>query len=345
MAESEENDDDDEDELLMDGKGVDNEIAEYDDDDNTVVGVVKEKINGAETAAAAMFDDETDRALPSPSMQQQKTDLPHLEMIQSLAAITGRGEFATKDQRAAAESILRSLEDANPTPNPTFAASKIQGRWELVYSTTQLFRSSPFFMAGRAVCKTQDEANRYNWFCDMHRKALAISSIGAVRQIVSQEKIVSEFEVTAGAIPFLSDFTPFRYSGGWPVTIDGAIVSTADIVSNTDGTAFELFMDTVEIKGSNIPGLRQLLDGGIKLQSRQLAGVLESAPIDYENPKPLFRTTYLDDLYRISRDQDGHAFMYVKTSSDPEPTDYSGVDSDLGIGRLIAGFNDAITNF
>ena len=41
--------------------------------------------------------------------------------------------------------------------------------------------------------------------------------------------MVNEFEVKAGAVPFLSDFTPFSYSGALPVTVDGAIVSFADV--------------------------------------------------------------------------------------------------------------------
>jgi hypothetical protein len=47
-----------------------------------------------------------------------------------------------------------------------------------------------------------------------------------VRQVVSKEgRMVNEFEVKAGAVPFLSDFTPFRYSGALPVTVDGAMAS------------------------------------------------------------------------------------------------------------------------
>jgi hypothetical protein len=37
--------------------------------------------------------------------------------------------------------------------------------------------------------------------------------------------------------------------------------------------------------------------------------------------------------------------VYVKTSDAEAPTDFSSVDSDLGIGRLLEGFNDAITKF
>merc|ERR1712232_675116 len=125
------------------------------------------------------------------------------------------------------------------------------------------FRSSPFFMAGRAVCSTESQAKQYDWFCDMHRAALAISNIGTVRQIISPTRLVSEFEVKVGSIPFISNFLPgplLGYSGGMPVTIEGAIVSSSDVISIEEDKSLELLMDTVEIKGSNIPLLRQLLD-------------------------------------------------------------------------------------
>jgi hypothetical protein len=144
------------------------------------------------------------------------TDETVLKLIQ-LGASTGRGEFADKEHKEMAGDLISALEKQNPTPEPT-KSPLIRGRWELIYSSTQLFRSSPFFMAGRAVCSTADQAKQYDWFCDMHRQALAISTIGQVRQVVSDTRLVSEFEVNVGAVPFLSDFTPFKYSGGLPVS-------------------------------------------------------------------------------------------------------------------------------
>ena len=43
-------------------------------------------------------------------------------------------------------------------------------------------------------------------------------------------------------------------------------------VERNGGDSWGLLMDTVEIKGSNIPLLRQLLDGGLRLKTRDLGG-------------------------------------------------------------------------
>jgi hypothetical protein len=251
----------------------------------------------------------------------------------ALGASTSRGEAATFREKRTAEEAIEFLEEARPV---TEISDRCLGTWELAMSDTQLFRSSPFFMAGRAVCKDGQEADRYNWFCDMHRAALAISNIQRVRQVVSPSKIVSEFEVAAGAVPFVGDYFNLKYSGGLPLSITGSIVSTADI-EYTEGNAWRLLMDTVEIKGSNIPGLREALDSGLKLQSRELGTLLEENVDGYSNPRPAFRVTYVDDDLRISRDQDNHWFVYVRSSESQEPKDYSGIPADLGVGKLLEG--------
>lgn len=102
---------------------------------------------------------------------------------------------------------------------------------------------------------------------------------------------------------------------------------------------------SVEIKGSNIPGLRQILDQGLMLGSRQLGDFLEKNVDGYTNPRPVFEITYLSENLRISREQDGKVFVYGKLTDESEPSDYSGVEADLGVLKLLEGFNDAITKF
>ena len=91
----------------------------------------------------------------------------------------------------------------------------------------------------------------------------------------------------------MSDFTPLKYSGGLPFTINGAIVSSADITPVMEGKAWEIFMDQVEIKGSNIPLLKSVLeDDRVALKSRDLGSFLEENVDGYSNPRPVFETTF-----------------------------------------------------
>lgn len=263
-----------------------------------------------------------------------------------VCAGTDRGQCAKAEQHDEMSRMVSKLEGVAPMSDDPVSSipPSLAGTWELVYSNVQLFRSSPFFLAGRETCKTEDEAKQYAWFCDMHRAALAISTIGVVRQVISSSgKLVNEFEVKVGSIPFLSDFVPFlTYSGGLPVTVDGAIVSTADITPITS-SEWELYMDTVEIKGSNVPFLRDLLDSGnIALKSRALSDLLEQNIDSYERPRPKLRTTYFDDSMRICRDKDDNVFVYARVSESEDPTNYEDVMADLGIGSLLENFNDSV---
>ncbi|KAL3823097.1 hypothetical protein ACHAXA_011149 [Cyclostephanos tholiformis] len=299
-------------------------------------------------------DDGTARAMTS-SIQNS---------LLRIAASTDRGQNANAVQGERARALISALEsnddaipdedDDDDDDDDVILPSYLTGTWDLLYSNTQLFRSSPFFLAGRSTCKTPERARQYDWFCDMHRRALSISNIGNVRQVISRDgKMTNEFEVRVGSVPFLSDVMPNfgGYSGGLPFTIDGAIVSTADVTpigrssySNSSSSVdWEVYMDTVEIRGSNVPILRNLLDSRIvALRSRDLSRVLEENVDGYEIPRPVLRTTYVDDYIRIVRDMDDNVFVYGRASKCEDPTDYSGVLPDLGVASLLEGFNDAV---
>jgi len=192
-------------EIVVEEESMEAEIAfgAFLDPNSNNNATTKKEASESPTTSTATLSDETSTTLWS--------------QLLSIASRTGRGEFATSSDKANAMSLIQQLEQENPTPSPT-NSSLMLGKWELVYSSTQLFRSSPFFMAGRAVCQDGDKAEQYDWFCDMHRQALAISNIGAVRQVVSNTTLLSEFEVKVGALPFLGAKWPFAYSGGLPVS-------------------------------------------------------------------------------------------------------------------------------
>jgi hypothetical protein len=113
-----------------------------------------------------------------PEISESPPPLPNLERRRPLkvallatAARTCRGEIATPQEKNVAKDIIEKLESLNPIENPASSDYSL-GKWELVYSNTNLFRSSPFFMAGRAQCKDGQEADTFNTFCDLHRQVI-----------------------------------------------------------------------------------------------------------------------------------------------------------------------------
>ena len=179
----------------------------------------------APSDVASMVEEEhpnknDDSLSTSSGLEKVERDLILAKLL-AISAATDRGQLADADEKEQISNLVQEIEAlTSSTTTPTLQDSMMSGTWDLVYSDTQLFRSSPFFMAGRAVCQTPEEAQQYDWFCDMHRAALAISTIGKVRQVVdtATSKLISEFEVKVGSIPFLNDYTPFSYSGGLPVS-------------------------------------------------------------------------------------------------------------------------------
>ena len=256
------------------------------------------------------------------------------ELLIKMSA-SARGQAKTAGGLNDEVEALASKLEASAAP---MSLKDVTGRWSLSFCSTQLFRSSPFWMAGRATCADGKEAERYDWFCEQHRKATMVSEIGAVRQIITDDELVSEFETTVAAFPM-------RVGGAMPLNILGSIVSSASIGAATGGGEaggaldLELLMGDVEVKGSNIPGLRTILDAGAKLDSRALNDAL---PID--TPRPVFSTTFVDDEIRVSRDGDRNLYVYVKESADPYLTTYDDVAADLGIPELVTGVLGALSS-
>lgn len=230
-----------------------------------------------------------------PNLEQRR---PLKVAILALAARTSRGEIASSEEKAKCSELVRKLEVLNPIPSPAMS-EEVLGRWELVFCSTHLFRSSPLFMAGRAVCKTPAEAESFNYFCQLHRDALSFTQIGKVCQIVTATTLTSEFEARGN--PLIGLPGP---------TVSGTIQSCADITFRGDNE-WELFMDKIRIKKntSNVPVLQSFLNDFEGIPTRRLSSMLESA-VSLSAPRPRFYTTYLDTHMRISRDQDDNLFVY-----------------------------------
>jgi hypothetical protein len=160
-----------------------------------------------------------------------------------LASVTNRGDCASKDEQNILIDLVNQLEALNPTADP---ASNCEGDWSLCLSSTQLFRSSPFFQSLRVAAGDANKQMADNGF-ELHDRATTGSRIGRVRQTVTDTELVSEVELMVGVLPGL----PFR--------VKGTVVTTADLKVAGSET-WELGVTKTQVIGSNVPILNQFLD-------------------------------------------------------------------------------------
>lgn len=95
------------------------------------------------------------------------------------------------------------------------------------------------------------------------------------------------------------------------MNLSGTIRSTSDIVDTGDDS-YTLYMDRVTSRenSSNFGLINTIFDSFEGLPVRALANNIKTFNRNYEDPKPVFRTYYVDKHMRISRDQDDNIFVY-----------------------------------
>ncbi|CAM9789969.1 unnamed protein product, partial [Pylaiella littoralis] len=105
-----------------------------------------------------------------------------------LAAVMDRGGMAnpgvsnaylgTKDDMRL---LVESLAELDPVNSP-ITPSQLSGRWELVYTTVELFRASPFFQMVEAGYDDPDKSNLFFKLHQLQTGSWGASSIGRITQ-------------------------------------------------------------------------------------------------------------------------------------------------------------------
>eukprot|EP00804_Cyclotella_cryptica_P009527 CCRYP_006243-RA/>CCRYP_006243-RA protein AED:0.00 eAED:0.00 QI:239/1/1/1/0.5/0.33/3/2173/304 len=210
-----------------------------------------------------------------------------------LASVTNRGMCASTEERNLVVDLVTQLEALNPTADP---AVNSQGDWELCYSSTQSFRSSPFFLAIRSFLGDENKSMAENAF-DIHDRATTASRVGKVRQIIDEgnSELVSEYELSVGLMP------------GFPIRIEGTVVTSAELRVIAPET-WELKVRGTRVKGSNVPFFDQYLDdNAVELPVGELYQTISGA-----TPIAVLKTFYVDEAMRITRDVDDNFFVFTR---------------------------------
>ena len=204
--------------------------------------------------------------------------------------------------KTAASSLIGELIAANPNPEPAASPTcSIDGDWELIYSDTFLFRSSPFFWAvGSMMGDTAD----FFYQAHSHQTGIFGGGVGRVVQTVDTKggRLISDSVVKASVGLPLLGFSPIFAGYG--------SVITAGRCAAKDGTRLAVTAETTTVRQDDANVLPQLnfLNG----TTVPVEDVMKQVGGGEAGPEVYLDTFYLDDEMRISKLEDGSVFVYQR---------------------------------
>jgi len=219
-----------------------------------------------------------------------------------LASVTNRGEYASSDEKDSIVDMVTQLEALNPTANP---AKLCVGEWDLCLTSTQSFRSSPFFQSIRALFQDDDEnkAIAENGF-NMHALATSTGKVKRVRQRIEVGEnglnnndltLTSLVDIEVGIFPSV------------PASLKGTVVTTASI-RVVSSELWEMYVKGTKVIRSNIPFLDQLLDDyPLEIPVGDIYQTLRG-----DVPSADIKTLYVDESMRIARDVDDNFYIFTR---------------------------------
>ena len=232
--------------------------------------------------------------------------------IYQIAAITDRGQRLNKliapmyqEKSKEMEKLIKSLENFNME----VSEEKLSGEWELIYSTVELFRSSPFFLA---IEKALNDEFKSNLFFKLHQLqvgSFGLSTIGRIAQKIDFDK--KEFLSTFDTIIFGLTTIPIL---GWfklLPTFGGRVITLADEL-NLQGNSLQMSLRKTKV--SKVEGLNKIPIFSKLLMDRwyPVKEVWEKLPWNKEIPSCEVSVIYLDEEIRIMKDLYGSIFIYVR---------------------------------
>jgi len=232
--------------------------------------------------------------------------------IYQIAAITDRGQRLNKliapmyqEKSKEMEELIDSLESFNTE----VSEEKLSGEWELIYSTVELFRSSPFFLA---IEKALNDEFKSNLFFKLHQLqvgSFGLSTIGRIAQNIDFDKkeFLSTFDTTIfglTTIPILGWFKLLPTFGGRVITLADDLILVDKVLK----------MNLQKTKVSKVDGLNKIPFFSTLLMERwyPVNEVWKKLPWNKESPSCEVSVIYLDDEIRVMKDIYGSTFVYIR---------------------------------
>ena len=234
------------------------------------------------------------------------------KQIYQIAAVTDRGQRLNKlvapmyqEKLKEMEELIESLESIETE----VSEETLSGEWELIFSTVELFRSSPFFLA---IEKSLNDEFKSNLFFKLHQLqvgSFGLSTIGRIAQNIDFEKkeFISTFDTTIfglTTIPILGWFKLLPTFGGRVITIADELILENKVLK----------MNLLKTKVSKVQGLNKIPLFSKLLMDRwyPVKEVWEKLPWNKEYPTCDISVIYLDKELRIMKDLYGSIFIYIR---------------------------------
>ena len=232
--------------------------------------------------------------------------------IYHIAAITDRGQRLNKlvalTYQEKSKKMLELIKNLQ-TFNFEISEETLSGEWELVYSTVELFRSSPFFMA---IEKAFNDEFKSNLFFKLHQlqvSSFGLSNIGKITQNINFEKkeFISTFDTIIFGLTTIPIFGWFKLIP----TFGGRVITLANELKLKDNV---LQMNLIKTKVSKLEGLNKIPLFSKLLMDRwyPVKEVWIKLPWNREFPSCEVSVIYLDKDIRIMKDIYGSIFVYVR---------------------------------
>ena len=240
-------------------------------------------------------------------------DRDHLKaIIYQIAAVTDRGQRMNamiapmyQDKMIEMNKVVENLLPLSDEINQV----SIGGEWELIYSSVELFRSSPFFLA---IEKALNDKSKSDLFFKLHLLqvgSFGLSTVGRVGQYLNFNKgeMISTFDTTIfglTTIPILGWFKLLPTFGGRVITLAKGLQFKENIIS----------MELEKTKVSKVDGLGKIpfLDSILMERWYPVKAVWNLLPWNKENPNCEISVIYVDEDLRIVRDMHGELFVYIR---------------------------------
>ena len=234
--------------------------------------------------------------------------------IFQIAAVTDRGQRLNKliapmysEKSQEMDLLIENIKNYSSE----ITEEALSGEWELIYSTVELFRSSPFFLA---IEKALNDEYKSNLFFKLHQLqvgSFGISTIGRIAQKIDFEKkeFISTFDTTIfglTTIPVLGWFKLFPTFGGRVITLADNIVLKESLLE----------MNLQKTKVAKVDGLNRIPIFSKLLMDRwyPVKEFWEKLPWNKSSPSCEIKVIYLDEELRIMKDIYGSIFIYIKPS-------------------------------